>query len=75
MFDLRPPRHISTLPDRCHEWLDAHDVHDAGEVVGQNAECHLIRRAVPVVQRCLMAQLWQALVRCRRKINPLSSVV
>ena len=35
----------------------------------------LIRRSLPALQLCLMAQLWQALVQWRRRTNPFSSVV
>ncbi len=24
----------------CHQWADAHDVHDAFEIVGQHVQCH-----------------------------------
>lgn len=26
--------------DRCHQRLDANDVHDAGQIIGENRECH-----------------------------------
>jgi hypothetical protein len=32
---------VRLCPDRCHERLDAHDVHHAGEIVSQYVECHL----------------------------------
>src|SRR4051795_11837444 len=28
-------------PHRHHEWLDADDVHDAGEIVSEHVQCHL----------------------------------
>ena len=28
-------------PHRGHEWLNAHDVHDAGKIVGQHVQRHL----------------------------------
>jgi hypothetical protein len=28
-------------PDRRHEWPDAHDVHDAGQIVGKYVQRHL----------------------------------
>src|SRR5271155_1557288 len=31
----------SICPHRCQERLDAHDVHDAGEIVGQDVQRHL----------------------------------
>jgi hypothetical protein len=32
---------IALRPDGGHQRLDADDVHDAGEIVGQNVQCHL----------------------------------
>ena len=48
-------------PDRCHQWLDADDVHDARQIVGEHVQCHLagnlrqrlhqkVRRAHPHLQ-------------------------
>ena len=31
---------VRLCPDRCNERLDAHDVHHAGNVVGQHMQCH-----------------------------------
>ena len=31
----------ATMPYRRHERLDAHDVHDARQIVGQHVQCHL----------------------------------
>ncbi len=31
----------SLCPHRGHERLDAHDVHHAGEIVGEHVQCHL----------------------------------
>ena len=32
---------VRLCPDRCHERLDTHDVHHAGEIVSQYVQCHL----------------------------------
>jgi hypothetical protein len=42
--------------DGCHRRLDAHDVHDAGEVVGQNVEFYRSLDRTPTDIRALSRQ-------------------
>ena len=37
----RSVRATASRPDRGHERLDAHDVHGAGEIVGEHVQRHL----------------------------------
>ena len=32
---------LGAMPSGCHERLDANDVHDAGEIVGEDVQRHL----------------------------------